>query len=172
MDYRPNIDAVTWFVAEMLPALRAKWPAVRFHVVGRNPSPAVRALICDAVSVTGTVPDVRPYLQHARVVVAPLRLARGIQNKILEAMAMGRPVVAARECAEVIKAQIGTELIEAADADAFVREVDALLRAPALAADIGEAGRRRVQNDYGWEAQLRAIEQHLPPLRVDRPQAA
>ena len=169
MDYRPNIDAVTWFATEMLPRLQAEWPAVRFHIVGRSPTAAVRALADAAVNVTGTVPDVRPYLQHARVVVAPLRLARGIQNKILEAMAMGRPVVAARECAGAIIAQRGTELIEAADADAFVREVDALLRAPARAAAIGEAGRRRVQLDYGWEAHLGAFERHLPPLRVDQP---
>jgi glycosyltransferase involved in cell wall biosynthesis len=172
MDYWPNIDAVTWFATEMLPRLRAQWPALRFHIVGRNPAPAVRALSGEAVNVTCTVPDVRPYLQHAAVVVAPLRLAHGIQNKILEAMAMGRPVVAARECAEAITAQRGTELIEAADANAFVREVDALLRAPLRAAAIGEAGRRRVQRNYSWEAHLCAFERHLAPLCGDQPLAA
>ena len=89
MDYWPNVDAVSWFVAEVMPQLRARWPTLRFHIVGRNPTPAVNALAGPAVAVTGTVPDVRPYLQHARVVVAPLRVARGIQNKILEAMAIG-----------------------------------------------------------------------------------
>jgi polysaccharide biosynthesis protein PslH len=172
MDYRPNIDAVIWFATEMLPALRAKWPALRFHIVGRNPVAAVRALAGEAINVTGTVPDVRPYLQHAAVVVAPMRLARGIQNKILEAMAMGRPVVAARECAEAITAESGTELIDAADADDFVREVDALLREPARATAVGEAGRRRVLLDYGWEAHLSAFERHLPPLRANQPLAA
>ena len=172
MDYWPNIDAVRWFALDMLPALCAQWPTLRFHIVGRSPTAAVRALASDVVSVTGTVPDVRPYLQHAAVVVAPLRLARGIQNKILEAMAMGRPVVAARECAEAITARRGTELIDAADADAFVHEVDALLRAPARAAAIGEAGRCRVQQDYSWDAHLCAFERHLAPLCAEQPLAA
>jgi glycosyltransferase involved in cell wall biosynthesis len=163
MDYRPNVDAVSWFVAEMLPRLRTRWPALRFHIVGRSPTQAVRALAGAAVDVTGTVPDVRPYLQHAAVVVAPMRLARGIQNKILEAMAMGRPVVAARECAEAITAQRGAELVEAATADEFVRAIDGLLSAPARAAIIGAAGRRRVLRDYGWEAHLGAFERHLAP---------
>ncbi|MBN8507411.1 MAG: TIGR03087 family PEP-CTERM/XrtA system glycosyltransferase, partial [Burkholderiales bacterium] len=95
MDYWPNVDAVVWFAREVLPRLAERWPALRFHIVGRNPAPSVRALASPAVNVTGTVADVRPWLQHAAVVVAPLRLARGIQNKILEAMAMARPVVAA-----------------------------------------------------------------------------
>lgn len=168
MDYWPNIDAVTWFATEILPALRAKWPALRFHIVGRSPAPAVHALAGDAVNVTGTVPDVRPYVQHAAVVVAPLRLARGIQNKILEAMAMGRPVVASRECAEAIEAQRGTELVDAPDAEAFAREVDALLSAPARAAALGEAGRLRVQRDYTWGAHLAAIDRHLATLLCAR----
>jgi polysaccharide biosynthesis protein PslH len=172
MDYWPNVDAVRWFVQDILPALRAQWPALRFHVVGRSPNAAVRALACDIVEVTGTVPDVRPYLQHAAVVVAPLRLARGLQNKILEAMAMGRPVVAARECAEAITAQRGAELIDAADADEFVRQVNALLRAPARAATIGEAGRRRVQGDYSWHAHLCALDRQLAPLCAGQPVAA
>ncbi len=65
MDYWPNVDAVTWFAKDMLPALRASWPQARFHIVGRNPAPAVRALASESINVTGTVPDVRPYLQHA-----------------------------------------------------------------------------------------------------------
>jgi sugar transferase (PEP-CTERM/EpsH1 system associated) len=171
MDYRPNIDAVTWFAEAMLPGLRAKWPTLRFHIVGRNPTPAVRALAGDGVDVTGTVPDVRPYLQHAAVVVAPLRLARGIQNKILEAMAMGRPVVASRACAEAINAQPGADLVDAEDADAFVRQVDSLLREPARAAAIGHAGRQRVLRDYSWDAHLSAFERHLELLHAERPLA-
>jgi sugar transferase (PEP-CTERM/EpsH1 system associated) len=168
MDYWPNIDAVTWFATEILPGLRAKWPALRFHIVGRSPTPAVHALAGETVNVTGTVPDVRPYLQHAAVVVAPLRLARGIQNKILEAMAMGRPVVASRECAEAIEARRGTELVHAPDAEAFAREVDALLSNPARAAALGAAGRRRVQQDYTWDAHLAAIDSHLASLLCAR----
>jgi sugar transferase (PEP-CTERM/EpsH1 system associated) len=172
MDYWPNVDAVTWFVQDMLPRLRKDWPALRFHIVGRSPTAALRALAGDAVAVSGTVPDVRPYLQHAAVVVAPLRLARGIQNKILEAMAMGRPVVAASECAEAIGAAVGTELLSAGDPEAFVREIDALLRSPARAVAIGHAGRQRVLRDYSWSAHLSAFEQHLGATPMAQPAEA
>ena len=141
MDYWPNIDAVTWFAAEVMPGLQRSWPGLRFHIVGRNPAPAVRALAGPAVNVTGTVPDVRPYLQHARVVVAPLRLARGIQNKVLEAMAMARPVVASANCAEPIGAEPGVELLTATTAADYAAQVDELLREPARADAIGAAVR-------------------------------
>ena len=165
MDYWPNVDAVTWFVQDMLPRLRKAWPALRFHIVGRSPTAALRALAGDAVAVSGTVPDVRPYLQHAAVVVAPLRLARGIQNKILEAMAMGRAVVASRECAEAIGAEQGGDLLCAAGCDEFVDAIDTLLRHPDRAADVGRAGRRRVLRDYSWSAHLSAIERQLGALQ-------
>ncbi len=95
MDYRPNIDAVRWFAADILPLIRQQHPASRFAIVGRAPSDEVRALAkLPGVTVTGEVPDVRPWLAAADAVVAPLLLARGVQNKLLEAMAMARPVVA------------------------------------------------------------------------------
>jgi sugar transferase (PEP-CTERM/EpsH1 system associated) len=161
MDYWPNIDAVTWFAREVLPALLRDWPQLRFHIVGRSPPPAVQALAGEHVNVTGTVPDVRPYLQHARVVVAPLRLARGVQNKVLEAMAMARPVVCAEACLEAIDAEPGRELIGAAEAEDFRREVDALLRAPQRAESIGQAARARVLKSYSWQAHLSCLDRHL-----------
>ncbi len=95
MDYWPNADAVTWFATAVMPLLLAQRPALRFHVVGANPGPDVLRLAeRPGVCVTGRVPDVRPFVAHADACVAPLRIARGIQNKVLEAMAMGRPVVA------------------------------------------------------------------------------
>jgi sugar transferase (PEP-CTERM/EpsH1 system associated) len=164
MDYWPNIDAVTWFAREMLPALRKDWPALRFHIVGRSPTPAVRALAGEGVSVRGTVPDVRPYLQHAAAVVAPLRLARGIQNKVLEAMAMAQPVVASSECGEAIHATAGTELLLASDVDGHLEHIGALLADPQRAARIGAAGRRRVLADYAWAAQFAGFDRHLTAL--------
>jgi sugar transferase (PEP-CTERM/EpsH1 system associated) len=161
MDYWPNIDAVTWFVRSILPELRQKWPQVRFYIVGRSPPTSVQALTSEAVVVTGTVPDVRPYLQHAAVVVAPLRVARGIQNKILEAMAMARPVVASQSCAEAIEAHTGEELIPAVDGEAFVREICALLASPSRAAAVGRSGRLRVVSSYSWAAHLAGIDQYL-----------
>ena len=161
MDYWPNIDAVTWFVQRILPDLLLARPQLRFYIVGRSPAPAVLALASSTVVVTGTVPDVRPYLQHATVVVAPLRLARGIQNKILEAMAMARPVVASRPCAEAIDARPGEELISAAEATDFVREIELLLKSPARATAVGQAGRQRVLQSYSWDAHLGRLDEYL-----------
>ncbi len=161
MDYWPNVDAVTWFVNDILPALRARLPALRFHIVGRSPTPAVQALAGEAVSVTGTVPDVRPYLQHAAAVVAPLRLARGIQNKVLEAMAMARPVVAAGTCVQAITSGTQAGLQSAETESDYVERVSALL-ADADAANIaGRAARDFVLGAYSWDAHLAGLDRHL-----------
>jgi polysaccharide biosynthesis protein PslH len=170
MDYWPNIDAVTWFAAEVLPALRAQRPNLRFVVVGRSPPPAIQALASDVVTVTGTVPDVRPYLQHAAVVVAPMRLARGVQNKILEAMAMGRPVVAAAECVSAIDAKAGEGLVAAANVAEYVGAIDGLLQDAARATALGERGRACVVRGYSWDAHLAAIDAYLPGFEAPMPE--
>ena len=161
MDYWPNVDAVCWFAAEVLPDIRKRCPAARFYVVGMRPSPAVKALAGAAVVVTGTVPDVRPYLRHAAVVVAPLRVARGIQNKVLEAMAMGKAVVVTEACAQGIDARIGRDLASAAAAQDFAERVEALVRDPQQAAAMGAAARACVVAKYSWNAQLGRIDRHL-----------
>src|SRR5262249_13169349 len=105
MDYWPNIDAAAWFAEKILPLLKSAGDGVRFYVVGSNPSPQVRALSADPrVVVTGRVEDIRPYMAHADVIVAPLRIARGIQNKVLEGLAMARPVIASPAALEGIDA--------------------------------------------------------------------
>ncbi len=161
MDYWPNIDAVSWFAREVLPPLVRRWPALRLHIVGRSPTQAVRALAGGAVSVSGTVPDVRPYLQHAAAVVAPLRLARGVQNKVLEAMAMARPVVCASACMEAIAAQPGEHLLAADTAEDYVAQLAPLLATPALAAELGAAGRRHVVEHFSWPARLAGLDTAL-----------
>jgi len=158
MDYWPNADAVVWFGAEVLPKLRQRWPAARLSVVGRSPTAAVQALAGDAVRVTGTVADVRPWLQHAAVVVAPLRLARGIQNKVLEAMAMARPVVAARSCVDAVDAEPGTHLMGATTADEFVEAVAGLLADATRANEMGQRARDCVEARYGWAARLAPLD--------------
>jgi sugar transferase (PEP-CTERM/EpsH1 system associated) len=160
MDYWPNMDAVIWFVGEVLPQLLKRWPQLCFYIVGRSPPACVVALASESVVVTGTVLDVRPYLQHASLVVAPLRVARGLQNKILEAMAMGRPVVASSTCAQAIEANAG-ELVRASGVGGFVAAIDRLLSAPARAAAIGQAARQRVQKSYSWGAHLSGIDRYL-----------
>ena len=91
LDYLPNEDAAVWFTREMWPAIHAKYPAVEFRIIGRNPTPAVQTLASvPGAKLVGQVPDVRPFVASAAVVVVPLRLARGVQNKVLEAMAMAK----------------------------------------------------------------------------------
>ena len=158
MDYWPNVDAVTWFAGEVLPQLREKRDDVRFVIVGRSPPPAVRALEGPQVLVTGTVDDVRPFLQHASVVVAPLRVARGIQNKILEAMSMGRPVVASRACCASLDATEGVDYVAAESATDFACQVGALLDDSGRAESIGSAARQRVLARYSWDSSLAAID--------------
>ncbi len=161
MDYWPNVDAVTWFANDILPALRERFPTLRFHIVGRAPTPAVLALASDAVNVTGTVPDVRPYLQHAAAVVAPLRLARGIQNKVLEAMAMARPVVAAGSCVRAITAGVQPGL-QPADTEAdYVARASALLNDAQAANAAGRTARDFVLGAYSWDAHLAGLDRHL-----------
>lgn len=161
MDYWPNIDAAAWFVSEILPSLRLLRPELRFYIVGRSPTPEVLALANEHVIVTGTVPDVRPYLQYASIVVAPLRVARGIQNKVLEAMAMECPVIATAECAAAVDAKIDTELLAATTAREFVAEIDKQLNNPETATAIGQAARARVVARYSWDAHLSGIDPYL-----------
>jgi polysaccharide biosynthesis protein PslH len=159
MDYAPNVDAVRAFALETLPLIRARVPNACFTIVGRAPVPEVAALAAlPGVMVTGTVPDTRDWIAAADVVVAPLRLARGIQNKVLEAMAMARPVVASPAAALGIDATDGRDLViadgPAADADAVV----ALLGDPRRASRIGNAARKQMIARYGWDARLAALD--------------
>ncbi len=170
MDYRPNIEGVTWFVETILPHIRVRHPNARFAIVGRNPTDAVKALAKQpGVMVTGEVADVRGWLAAASVVVAPLKLARGIQNKVLEAMAMERPVVASRAAAEGIDhagtIRVGETVGEIAE------EVMAVLDNAVAAAAMGREARARVQARYSWEACLAPLDALLgisikaPPRR-------
>jgi len=164
MDYPPNIDAVRWFATEMLPAIRARLPEAAFHIVGANPAAEVQRLArLPGVSVTGRVPDVRPYVQHATAAVAPMRIARGIQNKVLEAMAMARPVIVTPDGLEGIEAQPGTEVILARDAAEFATACLTLAADPARGMAIGAAARAHVLAHADWPARLAAFDRALNP---------
>ncbi len=152
MDYRPNVEAVVAFAREVLPAVRARHADVRFAIVGRAPTTAVRALAGESVIVTGEVPDVRGWLAASDVVVAPLLIARGVQNKVLEAMAMARPVLASAAAAEGIDHAGTIRVGEGAEA------VCALLDDPA---GLGPAARARVVARYGWDAALAPLDAML-----------
>lgn len=167
MDYWPNIDAVTWFAKDILPRLLSRWPNLRFFIVGRSPTVAVQELASDRIVVTGTVPDVRPYLKHATVVVAPLRIARGIQNKVLEAMAMGIPVVTSVDCAGPIDAVAGWDFLAAGNEEDYVNEIESLLSCPSRAESMGKAARKQVLNRYSWDAHLSIIDHFLEKSSSD-----
>jgi sugar transferase (PEP-CTERM/EpsH1 system associated) len=157
MDYRPNIEAVTWFVDTILPHVRIAHPNARFAIVGRNPTDAVKALGRQTgVIVTGEVADVRGWLAAASVVVAPLKLGRGIQNKVLEAMAMARPVVASRAAAQGIDhadtIRVGETVGELAE------QINNLLADPQAAATLGAAARAQVQKRYSWATCLAPLD--------------
>lgn len=155
MDYPPNVDAVRWFARDILPIIRRTAPA-HFHIVGSSPSAEVRALAGDGVFVTGRVPDVRPYVAHATAAVAPMRIARGIQNKVLEAMAMGRPVVVTPAALEGIDAVPGRDLLLGDGAEAFAARC--LEAARPESAAIGAAARQLIERSYSWAGRLRGFD--------------
>ncbi len=164
MDYHANAEAAAMLVREALPRLRRRFPGFRVTIAGANPTPEVRALAAEpGVTVTGYVEDIRPHVQGASVCVIPLRVARGVQNKVLEAMAMGVPVVASPGAAEGIDASPGDDLLVARvdDGGAAVADaVAALLDDPARMAAVAASARRVVESRYGWGPradELRAI---------------
>jgi sugar transferase (PEP-CTERM/EpsH1 system associated) len=157
MGYRPNVDAARWFAEAVLPGIRRRVPDARFAVVGADPAPAVRDLArLPEVIVTGRVPDVRPYMAHAVAAVAPLRIARGVQNKVLEAMSMALPVVASPQAWTGIDAEPGRELLLAEGAGEFAAAAASL--AEGGHADMGAAARRCVLRSYSWAARLEGFD--------------
>jgi sugar transferase (PEP-CTERM/EpsH1 system associated) len=161
MDYWPNVDAAHWFASEVLPLVRAEQPMARFYVVGNRPSASLETLgRRDDVVVTGKVPDVRPYLKHAQVVVAPLRVARGVQNKVLEAMAMAKATVVSEAAAAGVAARPAEEIQVASDADDYSRKILALLGSP-RAQTMGRAARARVLAEHDWSLNLSRIDELL-----------
>ena len=158
MDYPPNVAAVEMFARDVMPEICSVFATARFNIVGRAPTPSVRAL--DGVNgtrVTGAVLDVRPWIAGADLVVAPLTIARGVQNKVLEAMAMARPVLATPEAATGIRARDGFEIVVAQGADGLARQSLALLHDPVRAAAIGQAARSFVIGECGWDHVLEPL---------------
>jgi len=158
MDYRPNVEGVCWFVQRVWPGLRQAAPELTFQIVGRSPAKAVQDLAAQpGVIVTGAVPDVRPYLSAATAAVVPLRIARGIQNKVLEAMAMGRAVVASPAALAGLDVHAGRELLQADAPDQWRDHIVALLREPGRRDGLGAAARACVAARYTWSARLEPL---------------
>ncbi|MBT9566854.1 MAG: TIGR03087 family PEP-CTERM/XrtA system glycosyltransferase [Thiobacillus sp.] len=160
MDYWPNVDAVSWFAQQIFPRVQAVVPDARFYIVGSRPDEAVQVLSrLPGVTVTGSVPDVRPYLAHAACAVAPLRIARGVQNKVLEAMSMARPLVVSPQAAEGLHGEAGRDFAVAQNEAEFARAVVAQLQHPASAA----AARERILSRYDWSRNLSIVDSLFEP---------
>lgn len=159
MDYYPNQECMIRFCAELLPRLRARRPSIKLVIVGADPSRAIRRLgEQPGVTVTGSVPDVRPYVRRSALMIAPLNIARGTQNKILEAMAMGVPVVTSDIAAGGVDAVAGEHLLVAGDAAAYEAAVLRVLEQPAERARLAVAGRARMHSHHDWDASMRRLD--------------
>ncbi len=160
MDYRPNIDAVVWFCNEVLPIVQTEIPAANFTICGSRPAPAVRRLAKHrGVTVTGWVADARPYLDRAEIFVAPLRMGRGVQNKLLEGLAMGLPCVASTAARRGTVVADGEGMLAADEPMDFARHVVDLLRDGTRRAEMSRRARAAAEANYRWEVQLARLDE-------------
>jgi polysaccharide biosynthesis protein PslH len=158
LDYSPNVDGAAWFCREVWPDVLRRHPGATISLVGRRPVPEILRLArLPGVEVVGQVPDVRPYLERAAVVVAPLRIARGVQCKVLEAMAMGKAIVASPPALAGLDAEPGMHLVAASSPYEWSRRVSDLLADPDLRQRLGAAGRRFVEDRHRWEDCLKPL---------------
>lgn len=171
MDYLPNVDAAVWFATEVWPQIRREFPTAEFRVVGRSPVAAVRKLAAiPGVVVTGAVPDVRPFVASAAVAVVPVRIARGVQNKVLEALAMGKATVAAPPALAALGTVPGRHLLAATTPAEWVTAVCHLFRTPAARRDLGAAARGYVAAHHHWDRCLAPlVDRVVPPAAVPTP---
>jgi sugar transferase (PEP-CTERM/EpsH1 system associated) len=165
LNYWPNVQGVTWFIEQVMPALRRRVPEVRLQVVGRHPTAALQQLgALPGVEIVGSVPDVRPYLADAVAVIAPLRLARGLQNKVLEAMSCTRAVVCSPGAAQGVAAVEGRDLLIADAPAQWVEHLERLLADAGHRRRIALAARAYVQEYHDWD---RCLEPMIGLLRGD-----
>ena len=163
MDYRPNSDGALWFAKEVAPKILAALPRAHIYFVGSNPPSALRKIESANVTVTGVVADVRPYIQNAAVIVAPLLIARGVQNKVLEAMAMKKPVVATFEATRALDVQSGVHLWIENDPQRFSDAVLNAIKSPNVHA-VTENARRYVEQNHNWGKILKGLDETFQKL--------
>lgn len=169
MSYHANVTMVINFVRESWPIIRAARPDAKLWIVGKDPTAEIQALSQDpAITVTGTVADVRPYLQQATLAVAPVAYGVGIQNKVLEAMACGAPVVSTSQAVSALAVQPGVEVSVADTPTTFANEVVSLLNQPHLRQQLSERGRQYVQDQHDWVKIVERLEDayHVNPIHI------
>jgi sugar transferase (PEP-CTERM/EpsH1 system associated) len=168
MNYYPNIDGVKWFCEEILPLIKKSYSEVHFYILGSNPTNEVRKLGKDkCVTVTGFVKDIRPYYQLADICVVPLRLACGVQNKVLEAMAMGKPVVTTTAAIQSIHSKPGEHLLVADTPKDFSKTVGLLLSDLVLKERLGNEARQFVKKEYNWSANMKKLGSFIGATKIN-----
>ena len=171
MDYYPNQQAVTMFCRDVLPRLRSERPTLQFRIVGADPPAFIRELgKLPGITVTGSVPDVRGFVTSAALTVAPLTIARGTQNKILESMAMGVPVVCSTAAADGVDAVPGEHLLTAANPDEYVAAVSSILDSRELRAHLAQSARARVLANHAWRSSMARLDSLLASALKERMQ--
>lgn len=159
MGYAPNVDAARFFHEEIFPLVRAEIPEVTWSIVGADPVPEIQAMQADpAIAVTGRVPDLRTYMDEAQVAIDPLRVGAGLQNKVLEGMSMGLPMIITSVANEGIQAEDGKNILIADEADKFARHVVQLLRDADLRAQFGAEARQFIVQNWSWEKHFGDLE--------------
>jgi glycosyltransferase involved in cell wall biosynthesis len=159
MSYHANIAAVEDLVLKIMPQVWVQQPDARLYIVGKDPAPAVQALgTTHGVIVTGSVPDLRPYLAQAAVAVSTVRYGVGIQNKVLEAMAMGTPVVCSAQANSALKTQNGENILVGDTPEAIAQHILDLLASAEKRAAIGQAGRQYVEQYHSWNSAAARLE--------------
>ena len=165
MDYKPNVDAVLWLVDRVWTQVLARYPGARFIIAGMNPTPNVRKLAeLPGVEVTGYIDEILPYYHKADIFVSPLQIARGIQNKILQAMACELPVIASSMGAEGILYENGINILIADTQDEFISQVERITQDTGLRQSIGQNGRRLIEDHYSWESHLMVMDDILKKI--------
>jgi sugar transferase (PEP-CTERM/EpsH1 system associated) len=155
LDYRPNVDGATWFCREVWPSVVAKRPEARMYLVGRRPVPAVQRLATiPGVDVVGQVPDVRPYVARAGVAVVPLQIARGVQNKVLEGLAMAKATIASPQALVGLQAKSGVHLLSASSVTEWTEALLRLWNDSSFRHRLGWAGREYVETHHQWKSCL------------------
>ena len=173
MDYYPNAECMVDFCTNVLPLIRQRRPDVRLSIVGAEPTAEVRRLgALSGVEVTGTVDDVRPWVWRSAATVAPLNIARGTQNKILEAMAMGVPVVCSDLAARGVDAVVGEHLLAAHDQQGYADTIVGLLEDCNARDRLAAAGRRRVETHHNWEVAMARLDRLLEAHFAEHERAA
>ena len=159
MGHPHNIAAVLYIYEKVLPSLLAKVPDLKYYIVGSNPPKEIKTLgQDDNIIVTGFVKDIRPYISKASIVLVPERMNSGIKNKILEAMAVGRPIVSTSLGAEGIPSKNGENIVVADDPEDFASGIEKLLKDKELYERIRSAGRKLVEEKYAWVKGVEVLE--------------